>query len=226
MFVNRAARSAGPISSRHGESAIEEVVSLPEYRATAGRLSIDVDRCRTHLRVGPGRVLDLTSDPGGVSAVAPIWRRTGSVDTFKSWIGTEDEACPPGSIGALYWPVPSASWSGRPFETARDLTTAELADIEAAGRAYIFGNSAPVASYRPAIERATGVFEAAVYAARHVSIAEGGTLRVSGAPAVLLFASLDIAPGGQLIVTAPCRAAIGRLRKGGAEASPDTLAGE
>jgi hypothetical protein len=53
----------------------------------------------------------------------------------------------------------------------------------------------------------------AVYVAQSVRIAPGAVLRVTGAPAVLLFADLEIVDGGQLLIQTVCRAAIGRLTK-------------
>jgi hypothetical protein len=187
---------------------------LAEYAAASKRLWIDPGSVARALYVAPNGMLDLTSERSAVSAIRPLWRRTDNVDVFKSWVGTPDEECPPGSTAAEYWPLPAAAWSGRAF-CSDELSARERADIEMAGRAYVFGNSSCVTSYRDAIQRVTGTFEVAIYAARSVRIASGGQLRVTGEPAVLLFEELEIADGGSLLVQTVCRAAIGRLSKTG-----------
>jgi hypothetical protein len=202
------------------QGAVHDGGDFGDYSATAARLRVDPKSFRSTLDLAPGCVLDLTSARDAISAIAPVWRSTERVDTFKAWVGVADEDAVADSPMARYWRLPASPWSGRSFRRAADLSPAEREDIETAGRAYIFGNSCAVASYREAIERVTGTFEVAVYAARSVRIAPGAMLRVSGAPAVLLFGELEIADGGQLVVQSVCRAAIGRLTKIAAAAAP------
>lgn len=173
-------------------------------------LSIAPRQGRPHLRVNAGNVLHLTTAPDAVSAVRPVMRRTASVDVFKRWVGVEDSD---DIANSRAWPLPSGPWNGRQVRSKQELSAEELADIEMAGRAYIFGCSDAVASYRPMIELVTRSFEVAVYAADRVTIAPGARLLVTGAPAVLLFNDVEIQDGGALHVNAVCRAVFGALRK-------------
>jgi len=181
--------------------------------SVAGEFGLDLTSSRAYLHVRTHQTLELTSSRDSVSAISPVWRRTSHVDTFKSWVGVDDAACPGESVAQQYWPLPSRPWTGRSFADSQELSAQERADIEAAGYAYIFGDSSRVASYRSVIERLTGSFELAIYMAREVRIEAGAVLRIHGAPALVLFERLHIVEGGQLLVNAPSRIHVGEMIK-------------
>lgn len=147
------------------------------------------------------------------TALAPLLMRTQSVDEFKSWVGMNDIEFASNPALAGYWPLPEKPWNGRPVTDPQQLTGSERQEIEKAGRAYIFGDARAVASYRQVIELLGAPFEAAVYAARKVTIRPGGRLIVSGIPAILLFEEVELHAGGKIVTYTPCAATFGRLEK-------------
>lgn len=188
--------------------ATEDILAGGNPREVAREFDLDFARGRARLHVQANQALDLTSSRGSVSAIPPVWRRTGSLDTFKAWIGTGG-----GVVSLASLPVPAQPWSGRTFSLPQDLCVQERADIEMAGYAYLFGDSSRVASYRQAIEQVAGAFELAVYMAHDVRIEAGGVLRIHGAPALVLFERLQIVEGGRLLINVPSRVHVGEISK-------------
>lgn len=165
------------------------------------------------LSVACGQRRVLSSDPADASGVVPLMLSTTDIDLFKCWVGAPDESCRAHAATHRYWPLPSRPWSGRQVSSRGDFTAEEAADIECAGHAYLFGDSALVRDYRDVIGLYHGSFEAAVYRLNELSVMPGARLSVVGAPAVLLCAKFDLHAPGQLVLYTPCHAHFGRVRK-------------
>ncbi|MEM6795443.1 MAG: hypothetical protein AAF725_15810 [Acidobacteriota bacterium] len=180
----------GPPGSQGYEAPFNTVQHSSQ--ALSGRLgALEIPRAALarDLTVPSGARLDLTSE--SASALEPRRIETPSLRQYKGWIGRPDEA----AEGLLADPGAEA-------------------DLEAAGRLYLFGDSRLVAaSDRSAIERERGPFRAAVYAARRVVVEPEAALVVSGDPAILLFEELVLRDGGQLVTYTATHATFGLLRK-------------
>ena len=193
------------------------VVSGLAHRAEVGigerlaRFRLESDELTGSLIVEADVDVDLSSVY--TSAIAPILMRTDSVDEFKSWVGTNDIEFSSNPALAGYWQMPEKPWSGRRVTDPQQLTGSERREIEKAGWAYIFGDARTVASYRSVIELLSAPFEAAVYAARKVTIHPGGRLIVTGVPTILLFEEVEIFQNGKIVAYTTCHATFGKLEK-------------
>lgn len=155
------------------------------------------------LRIAGGVQAHLTS--AGESVLRPMRVETPSARIFKQWVGVDDETA------ARMTSPPAVALP----ESEGDLSPAA---IERAAWHFLFRDSRPVASYEAAVD-SLGPFPAAVYRAGDVVIAPGGSLIVSGVPAVLLFDSLTIEAGGTLQLFAVTRGVFGRLVRRGPDAA-------
>ena len=160
------------------------------------------------LLIGSNVSKNLSSDLAKHSAIIPKICTAKNLDQYKSWIGRDDTG-----IEDTPWVLPAASWNDRKIHVFSELTPEEVENIEKASWVYLFGNSALVKSYRDIIEFCNAPFEVAVYAARKVIIQPGGSLIVSGMPAILLFEELEIHSQGNLTIYTVCHAKIGTLQK-------------
>ncbi|MCG8367929.1 MAG: hypothetical protein MJA27_31925 [Pseudanabaenales cyanobacterium] len=160
------------------------------------------------LLIGNNVQKNLSSDLEKHSSITPKIFITKNLDQYKSWIGRDDTG-----VEDTPWVLPTALWNDRKISVVNELTPEEVENVEKAGRVYIFGNSALVRSYREIIEFCNAPFEVAVYAARKVIIKPGGSLIVSGIPAILLFEELEIHSLGNLAIYTVCHAKIGTLQK-------------
>lgn len=192
------------LQSEESAAAIQEALARCDAARDIAPVSLSVER-------GQQRVL--SSDPADASAVAPLMLTTTDVDLFKRWIGAPDESCRAHAETHQYWPLPTRAWSGRSVSSRRDFTAEEAADIERAGRVYLFGDSTLVRDYRDVIGLYHGTFEAAIYAMDELSVMPGARLSVVGAPAVLLCSKFDLHAPGQLVLHTPCHAHFGSVRK-------------
>lgn len=165
------------------------------------------------LEVGGGTKALLTTDPSGVSALEPRRIETDCIEEYKAWIGVDNETYRQGGASAHRWELPRRPWIGPSAGDPAELAVDELDDVQKALAAYLFADSAEVASYRRVLERLYAPFRAAIYAARAVRIEAGAQLTVVGLPAVLVFQQLDIVAGGQLRLMTVANARIGRLRR-------------
>jgi hypothetical protein len=134
---------------------------------------------------------------------------TNDVDEFKSWIGIPDELILDGTL------LPPDEFPAAPSKSLfgpRDpLSAAEWQNIACATNYYLFGNASQVLDYRPAISAHFSPFEMAVYAADRLEIFPGGTLRVTGYPAALVFREVVIHQGGSMKIFVPARLTAERL---------------
>jgi hypothetical protein len=172
-----------------------------------------VEQFAPDLTIQSGQALMLSEEAGPGSAVEPILRETRALDVFKAWIGVADIDYPPGSPLLTRWPCPEQPWNGRLVSRHEELTPGEQEDVELAAKAYIFGNSSLVQSYRPAIEACCGPFRARIYPIRRLTVMPGARLAVTGEPAILLVEELTIYETGQIALYAVARTEIGTLRK-------------
>jgi hypothetical protein len=145
--------------------------------------------------------------------VRPRSIETRDLGEYKSWVGVEDHEIDPDQFPLRESQIPSQAWSGRPVTSLADLTDEERIDVERARDLYLFGYSPWTESYRQVIETCFAPFTAKVYCAESVRIAPEGRLVIDGVPAILLVNRLTIDDGGQLAITAVCRAWIGHLVK-------------
>ncbi|MEO1370234.1 MAG: hypothetical protein AAFX50_23885 [Acidobacteriota bacterium] len=169
-----------------------------------GRALLDRD-----LVVPSGARLELTTATDAPSALAPRILETADLAVYKTWIGRADA----GDHAAHDFGPAPAPWRSATPSSVSELDADQLADLETAGRIYLFGDSSRVASYRGVLEALRGPFRAAAYAARRVVVEPGALLRISGDPAVVLFDELIVRDGGRLVTSTPTRATFGRLEK-------------
>jgi hypothetical protein len=159
------------------------------------------------LWVEPQRSVTLTHE--GPSTLKGQHLCTNDLTEYKSWIGCDDTTAP-----RDYWTLPSRPWKERYVESTDDLSPQELEDLERAGWAYLFGNSAVVSSYRGLLEHLRAPFYATLYAVDSIHIASNAKLVVAGRnPAFLLCNELVIENGGQLQIFTAFNARINHLIK-------------
>lgn len=144
--------------------------------------------------------------------VRPHVIETSDLAEYKSWVGVEDHEIDPDQFPLRENQIPSQAWSGRPVASLADLTDEERIDVERAKDLYLFGYSPWTESYRQVIETCFAPFTANVYCAESIRVAPEGRLVIDGVPAILVVNRLTI-DGGQLAITAACRAWIGHLVK-------------
>lgn len=175
---------------------------------------------RELVHVRHGELACLTSRPGPMSAISPVAMETRDIDRYKDWIGTPDSTLEAGGELVSSFDLPRREWRrGGDFDP-RQLTEAELADIERASWHYIFGYSPSVAGYREAIERVYAPFALSIFAARKIVIEAGGELLLpEGEPAVLLFEEMEIEQGGHVRFMSPFNLTVRHLRKVAAPAA-------
>jgi hypothetical protein len=194
----------------HAHSGITDFVRIPELlsfdESLAGYGLTAADIALSTLRIHRGETVALHQ------AVPPRLLQTAEVAQFKQWIGVPDELIDRHSPENLPVP-PDAPWTRGRDVSPETITAAEWTNIQLAAKAYLFGHSAPVASYAPAIELFFGPFEADLYAIPHIVIEKDARLIVSARPAVLLVDTLDIHHDGRLDVTTISRIFVRSLRK-------------
>lgn len=190
-------------------------LSIDRKRPKKGLPLEGSEECRGRsLVLEAGQESCLTTLEGEATLLEPRIISTKCLSIYKGWIGVDD-AVARNDEAARRLPVPDQPWpEGRSVEPGA-FSPSEVADIELAARAYLFGDSERVASYRDAIEAHAGCFEAAVYEAGEVVLAPGSKLKVSGLPAILRFERLEVQSFGQLALFAPCRAVIEHMVKTG-----------
>ncbi|MEO1084716.1 MAG: hypothetical protein AAFY88_10790 [Acidobacteriota bacterium] len=172
-------------------------------------LGLTRELLRRDLVVPAGAHLDLSTAADVASALAPRALETADLAVYKTWIGRADS----GEHAAHDFGRAPAPWCRPTPSSLAELEAAELADLEAAGRIFLFGDSREVTSYRGVLEQLRGPFRAAVYAARRVVVEPGALLRISGDPAVVLFDELILRGGGRLVTSTPTHATFARLEK-------------
>jgi hypothetical protein len=140
---------------------------------------------------------DAVLDGAAASALQPFQARTSDLDRFKAWIGLPDAyirsgkaIAPPGEFARLY--------DHRFADPAAALNDDEWHDLLLAAGSYLFGDSAPVADYRRAIELRMAPFEIAIYAARRLILRPGRSLTILGPPAVVIANRIEIHPGATI----------------------------
>lgn len=167
---------------------------------------------RDTLVVRSGAALHLTTRAGLQSTIAPHLQQLDNLDTFKAWIGVQDERF---ECGAVPMPtdLPSGPWTGGADFDVDGLSAQQRTDIGLAARCYLFGYSRLVATYRDAITRVYAPFTVAAYMIRHLTIEPGAELTVSGAPALLLFDQIDLYRGGRMVFHDPFSMCVRHLHK-------------
>jgi hypothetical protein len=213
MLRTEEALSPDFLSGLLHQGVLSGLTHQPEWSITEGlgRFQLEPDALTESLTIDADVDVTLTNECK--TALAPLLIRTESVDEFKSWIGTNDIEFASNPALAGYWQLPEKPWNGRPVTDPQQLTSNERQEIEKAGWAYIFGDARTVASYRQVIELLSAPFEAAIYAARKVTIRPGGRLIVSGIPAILLFEEVELHARGKIVTYTPCAATFGKLEK-------------
>jgi len=143
----------------------------------------------------------------------PVLRKTADIAEFKEWIGMSNaliEQEPLDGLPAL----PKNAWpSGRVIASLDGLSAAEVADVEAAANAYIWGDSRLVRSYKETLDRVYGPFEVDVYVVSKLVVDAGATLLVSGRPTAILCESIELHDGSSLRLHAVTRMWVQSLRK-------------
>jgi hypothetical protein len=183
---------------------------VQNYETTLAEYGLDpADALVEDFVLEAGTTLTLGQDP------CKLLRRvlhTEQLDEFKRWIGIADELI---EHGPMLPPAdfPENPWSARLERPRTELTELEWRDIELATNYYLFGDSRLVASYKNAISRHFGPFEAALYAADRVEIMPGATLSVMGYPAILVFSEMVIHQGGNLKLHTPTKMFVDKLSK-------------
>ena len=195
------------------QHSLSAAAGIPAFNAVVKRFGVSAEDFTREVTIQPGQVLTLSDNAGSMSLVDPILRETRALDVYKSWIGVADAGYPPGTPFLTRWPCPNQPWNGRPISREADLTPEERADVELAAKAYIFGNSSLVQSYRPAIEACCGPFRTFIYPIQLLTVMPGARLVVTGGPAILLVEDVIIHEAGQIAFYAVARVEIGALRK-------------
>jgi hypothetical protein len=187
-----------PVNYRYpNDSSFDEALSA--YAMTR-------DHAVTEVHVRAGETVDLRD-----LAVAQL-AQTADVTQFKAWIGVPDEWIERQELEGLP-EIPTAPWTKTDATAVEQLTEEEWANVQLAAKAYLFGHSALVSSYAPAIELFFGPFAADVYVIPRLVIEEGATLTVSGRPAALLIEDLEIHEGGRWNLQTILRIHVQSLRK-------------
>lgn len=135
---------------------------------------------------------------------------TGSIATFKRWIGFEDDAIRDGSRIAA-----KVDLSG--IETPESLranpdTDAARSALDRLAAAWLFGDSSRVAPWREAIEARLAPFRAQLVVARSIVLDPGSVLRLDGMPVIAIVERM-VLRGGALNVSPVSNITIGHLVK-------------
>jgi hypothetical protein len=202
-----------PLAGDFLQHSLSAAGGIRAFNAVVKRFGVSAEDFTPEVTIQPGQVLTLSDNAGSTTPVDPILRETRALDVYKSWIGVADADYPPGSPSLTHWPCPERPWNGRPISRETDLTPGEWVDVELAAKAYIFGNSRLVQSYRPAIEACCGPFRTFIYPIRRLTVMPGARLVVTGEPAILLVEDVIIHESGQIAFYAVARVEIGALRK-------------
>ena len=129
--------------------------------------------------------------------MTPEVRSTTDVALFKQWIGTDDRLIEEHPMEGLP-ELPSREWPENRVADPAVLSAEEWADLQRAAKAYLFGHSKLVESYKPAIEVFFGPFEADVYVLDRLVLEPGATLIVDRRPVSLLIDSVTLHPGAAI----------------------------
>jgi hypothetical protein len=169
-----------------------------EYRDVLARLG-----CREHqgeLKASREGPIHISSDPAR-SAIVPHFVRVDDLDLLKDLVGLSDALFADGTLAAPAC-APEQEWPAeRAVESRRSLTAEELGRIIDAGRAYVQGPSAKVASYKRAVEKLFLPLFVATFSAPDVSVTPDHPLVISTSdPSVINFGTITIVEGGQIFV--------------------------
>ena len=204
LYMSETARAEHSISYSQGYS----LSSLTKIDDVLAEFGLEKNNISDSLIIDKDASMHLNSDLNQHSAIIPKILTTNDLDQYKSWVGRVDIG-----IDNTQWVLPTAPWKAKTISDFDELTVEEKENVEKAGWVYLFGNSALVKSYREIIEFSHAPFEVAVYAVRKVTIRSGGSLIVSGIPAVLLFEELNIHSPGNLQIYTVSHTKIGTLQK-------------
>jgi hypothetical protein len=163
----------------------------------------------SELRIEDGRWELLDSRPDQPSLFVPRRITTPSIDIFRSWMSLGDAS----AADSLRWPLPTRPAAALADRDRAGLTSAELADLDRAYWAYVYGGVEQAAEYRPLLERFYAPFEAVVYQIARVELRPHSSLIVRGEPSILLFDDLILHPEARLALHVPCKVVLGRLEK-------------
>lgn len=164
------------------------------------------DQAAAPIHVRAGETIDLHD------LAVPQVLRTSDVAQFKAWIGVPDAWIENNTLEGLP-EIPSEPWTKNAATTVEQLTEQEWANVQMAAKAYLFGHSALVESYAPAIEMFFGPFAAEVYVIPRLVIESGAVLTVSGRPSALLIEELEIHEGGRWNLQTILRINVQSMRK-------------
>jgi hypothetical protein len=178
------------------------------FDVTLAAYGLDVHEPLPSLVIPAGKRIALSE------LMTPVLRTTADIAQYKEWIGLSDALAandvPHDGLPAL----PRNPWpKGRIVASLDELTASELADVQAAANHYLWGDSRLVRSYKEALERFYGPFEAGVYVVSRLVIESGASLAVEGRPAVLLCDSLELHDGGSLALYTVTRMWVQALNK-------------
>lgn len=181
-----------------GDTFLERVpIALESFTSTAIRLESGV--------CAPAH--DVMSEHGVVRQLL-----TDDLDEFKKWIGVSDREIETG-IRRPSDLKPSAPFSAQLLRERDELSDRQWRDIELSANAYLFGSSALVRSFVPAIHKHLSPFQAVLYAVGRCEILPGAVLEVAGLPTVLVFHELVIHEGGAIKLYTPVKLLARSVRK-------------
>jgi hypothetical protein len=142
----------------------------------------------------------LSSDPNVASAHPPTFIQVDSLDDLKRLVGIPDADYDNG-IFTEHHEIPEPWPADRLVTVTSDLTVAERRQIFNAGRAYVFGRSSLVASYKPIIEKLFMPVTLAVFSGDSITVTPGNPLIFSGPnPVIANYGQITIEQGGQVQV--------------------------
>jgi hypothetical protein len=186
------------------------IVRVPGYREALRDYGFSEDDVRPEpLVVRSGETVHLAAQPGQGIHLSRL--QTHDVDQFKRWIGVADRDLDEGVC------VPPArmpgAWTRALEGPIEQLTSSQWHDVLLAANYYLFGDSRRVGQFRTAIECHLAPFWAALYAVEYLFVEAGGTLVVSGDPAIVLVGTLDLEQGGRLMFHSPLRMLVETMSK-------------
>lgn len=174
-----------------------------ELRQLQNELGVHEEDIRgRNLLIPSGETVELSAVTS--ATVVSLDLQTVDLDAFKRWIGVSDDLIEDG----FFLPpteVPTVSYSNLMEGGREDMTAEEWKSVERATHYYLFGHSALVRAFRPAIDRHFGPYAARLYAADRIEVEPGGTLTISGYPAVAMVRHLIIHQGGAFKLQAPVK---------------------
>jgi len=142
----------------------------------------------------------------------PSVRGTADAAVFKRWIGLDDSLIEEQPMDGLP-DVPQRAWPEGRVIGLDTLSDDEWGDVQLAAKAYLFGHSRLVESYKTPIEQFFGPFEADVYVIPRLVIEPGATLVVDRRPTAMLVDSLTLHEGGAIHLLTIARLRVQTLRK-------------